>query len=111
LLFSALLLTSFAHAQKQICIGAIGGGDAPTWNIQQPLFKAITTEASSRGDQVKAQLLMSNNERQAKGEISSLKCDYAVITNTSREWPQPKGGGLKEGGDKEDEKNPWPGAR
>ncbi len=102
------LCSSLGAAQKSICIGTVSGGDASMWNLQQPLFKAITTEAASRGEQVKAQLLMSNNDRSAKGEMSSLKCDFGLLTNTNREWPQPKGGGLKQESSSDDEKNPHP---
>jgi hypothetical protein len=102
------LSSAFGAAQKTICIGTVSGGDAAMWNLQQPLFKAITKEAASRGEQVKAQLLMSNNDRSAKGEMSSLKCDFGLLTNTNREWPQPKGGGLKQESASDDEKNPHP---
>jgi len=107
-LFVLCALSTFSLAQKQICVGMIAGGDAIQWNIQQPLLKAITTEASARGDATKTQLLMSNNDKSAKGEMASIKCDYALMTNVRREWPTPKGGGLKEGGGKDDEKNPHP---
>jgi hypothetical protein len=94
-------------AQKKICVGAISGGDAPTWNIQQPLLKAIATEATSRGVTISTQLLMAGGEKQAKGEMSSYGCDFAIMTNVSREWPTPKAGsGINGGGGepKEDDK-------
>lgn len=104
--------TTFGVAQKEICVGAIGGGDAMTWNIQQPLLKAIDTEATSRGVQVTTRLLTNNNEKAAKGEISALKCDVALITYVSREWPTPKGSGggggtINAGGGGKDD-NPHP---
>lgn len=102
------LLSAFGAAQKTICIGSIGGGDAPTWNIQQPILTAISKEATARGDKITTQLLTANNEHQAKGEMSAQHCDYAVMTNAHREWPTPKGGGLKEGDNKDDDKNPHP---
>ena len=102
------LLTSFGVAQRQICIGRVGGGDAPMWNIQQPIYQAITKEAASRGDKVTAQLMMAYNDKSAKGEMQGMKCDYGLVINTNREWPTPKGGGLKQGDAKEDEKNPHP---
>ncbi len=105
--------TTYGVAQKEICVGAIGGSDALTWNIQQPLLKAIETEANSRGVQVTTRLLTNNNDKAAKGEMSALKCDSAVLTYVSREWPTPKasgggGGGatLNAGGSKDD--NPHP---
>jgi hypothetical protein len=110
LVFSLITVSTAAIAQKQICIGAVGGGDATTWNIQQPVLKAITTEASARGEQLKTQLLMSFTERQAKSEMPSLKCDYGLMINTNREWPTPKGAGLKTQDSKEEEKNPHPGS-
>ncbi len=102
------LLTSFGVAQREICIGRVGGGDSVTWNIQQPIYQAITKEAASRGDKVTAQLMMAYNDRGAKAEMSSLKCDFGLTINTNREWPVAKGGGLKQGDAKEDEKNPHP---
>lgn len=105
--------TTYGVAQKEICVGAIGGGDAPIWNIQQPLLKAIETEAHSRGVAVTTRLLTNNNEKAAKGEMSALKCDVGLITYVSREWPTPKasggGGGatLNAGGSGKDD-NPHP---
>lgn len=99
--------TASGFAQKKICVGAISGGDAPTWNIQQPLLKAIATEANSRGVTVSTQLLMNGGEKQAKGEMQSNGCDFAIMTNVSREWPTPKSGsGINGGGGepKEDDK-------
>ena len=107
-LFVLSTFTTLGVAQKEICVGAIAGGDTVTWNIQQPLLKAITTEAASRGDAAKTQLLMSNNDKSAKSEMASIKCDYALMTNVRREWPTPKGGGLKTEDGKADEKNPHP---
>ncbi len=105
-------LTTFGLAQKEICIGSIGGGDAVTWNIQQPLLKAIETEAHARGIPITTRLLTNNNEKAAKGEMSALKCDYGVLTNVSREWPTPKSGGggggtINAGGGSKDD-NPHP---
>ena len=102
------LLTSFGLAQRQLCIGRVGGGDAPTWNIQQPIYQAITKEAAARGDKVTAQLMMAYNDKGAKGEMQGMKCDYGLVINTNREWPTPKGGGLKQDEGKDDEKNPHP---
>ena len=91
--------SALGYAQKEICIGSIGGGDALTFNIQQPILKAIETEASSRGVKVTTRLLMNNNEKAAKSEMSALKCDYGLITDVSREWPQPKSSsGINAGG-------------
>ena len=100
-------LSTLCAAQKKICVGAISGGDAVTWNIQQPLLKAISTEANSRGIAVSMQLLTAGVEKQAKGEMSSYGCDFAIMTNVSREWPTPKGqNGINggSGGAKEDDK-------
>lgn len=83
-------LSSLSFAEKKVCIGAISGGDAATWNIQQPLLKAISTGAAAQGTPVETQLLTSGNEKQARGEINSYKCDYTLITNVSREWPVAK---------------------
>ncbi|WP_041855978.1 hypothetical protein [Candidatus Korobacter versatilis] len=102
------LLTSFGVAQHQICVGRVGGGDSPTWNIQQPTLQAINKEASSRGDKVTAQLMMAYNDKGAKGEMQAMKCDYGLVINTNREWPTPKGGGLKQEDANADEKNPHP---
>ena len=82
--------TTFGVAQKEVCVGAIGGSDALTWNIQQPLLKAIETEANSRGVQITTRLLTNNNDKAAKGEMAALKCDAAVLTYVSREWPSAK---------------------
>ena len=105
-------LTTFGSAQKEICIGSIGGGDALTWNIQQPLLKAIETEANARGVSITTRLLTNNNEKAAKGEMSALKCDYGVITNVSREWPAPKSSGgagtINAGGGGGKDDNPHP---
>ena len=90
--------TTFGVAQKEVCVGAIGGSDALTWNIQQPLLKAIETEANSRGVQITTRLLTNNNDKAAKGEMAALKCDAAVLTYVSREWPAPKSGGGGGGG-------------
>lgn len=103
------VVSSLSFAQKKICIGSVGGSDAATFNIQQPLFKALTSEAASRGDNVTAQLMTNSNEKTAKGEMSALKCDFALMSNINREWPQPKGGmnaGTGGGGGKDD--NPHP---
>ena len=103
--------TTFGAAQTSICIGSISGGDAVTWNIQQPILKAISTEAAARGVPVRTQLLTSSSEKQARGEMSSYKCDFALFTNASREWPTPKAetgvGGPTVGGGKKDD-NPHP---
>jgi hypothetical protein len=100
-------LNTFGAAQKKICVGAISGGDAVTWNIQQPLLKAIATEANSRGVTISTQLLMAGVEKQAKGEMQSYGCDFAIMTSVSREWPTPKAGSGINGGSgeaKEDDK-------
>jgi hypothetical protein len=103
------MCTTFGAAQKEICIGAIGGGDALTWNIQQPILKAIETEAASRGVQITTRLLNNNNEKAAKGEMAALKCDYGVITSASREWPTPKSGsGINGGGGGKSDDKPNP---
>ncbi len=113
LIVFAALVSTLAVGQTTICVSAIGGGDAPTWNIQERLYKAIETEAKSRGDNVTLQLMTTSNEKQAKDEMHSLKCNFALITNTSREWPTPKasdslqaGGATVGGGGKND--NPHP---
>jgi hypothetical protein len=104
--------TTIGAAQREICVGSIGGGDAVTWNIQQPLLKAIDDEAQALGVKITTRLLTNNNEKAAKGEMQALKCDYGLITSVSREWPQPKGqsgisgGGGGGGGGKDD--NPHP---
>jgi hypothetical protein len=108
----ALMLCTFttlSAAQKKICIGAISGGDAVTWNIQQPLLKAIATEASSRGVSITTQLLTASYEQQARGEMASYGCDYALMTSVGREWPTPKAGsGINGGGGAKDEDKPHP---
>ncbi len=114
-IFLISAISTLAMAQTRICIGAVSGGDSVTWNTQQPYLQAIMTEAKSRGVPVTTQLLMSNNEKSARSEISSYKCDYALMTNVGREWPQPKassgingGGG---GGAKDDAPHPSSTAR
>jgi len=106
---------SAALAQTKICIGNIGGSDNETFNIQQPLFDAIKTEAASRGAQVTLQLMTNSGEKQAKDEIKSLKCDFALMSNIAREWPQPKatdsqggGGSTPTIGGSKDKDNPHP---
>ncbi len=102
-------LSTLCVAQKKICVGAISGGDAVTWNIQQPLLKAISTEANSRGVAVSMQLLTAGGEKQAKGEMSSYGCDFAIMTNVSREWPTPKGqSGINGGGGEKEDDKPHP---
>lgn len=114
-LFLIGAFSSLGVAQTRICIGSVSGSDAVTWNTQEPYLRAIMTEAKARGVPVSTQLLMSNNEKSARSEISSYKCDYALMTNASREWPQPKassgingGGG---GGAKDDAPHPSSTAR
>ena len=103
------LVSSFGVAQREICVGRVGGGDAPTWNIQQPIYQAVTKEATSRGDKVTVQLMMAYNDKGAKGEMQAMKCDFGLVINASREWPTPKGsGGINKDDSKDDEKNPHP---
>jgi hypothetical protein len=102
-------LSTLCAAQKKICVGAISGGDALTWNIQQPLLKAISTESTSRGVAATTQLLTAGGEKQAKGEMSSYGCDFAIMTNVSREWPTPKGqSGINGGGGAKEDDKPHP---
>lgn len=116
-LFLIGAFSTLGMAQTRICIGAVSGGDAVTWNTQQPYLQAIMTEAKARGVPVSTQLLMSNNEKSARSEISSYKCEYTLMTNASREWPQPKassginGGSGGGGGQKDDTPHPSSTAR
>jgi hypothetical protein len=98
--------TTFASAQKTVCISAVGGGDANTFNIQEPLLKAIAKEATSRGTQVSTQLLITEGEKQTRSAMGAAKCDLAVVSNISRVWPQPKsgtGGSINPGKAKDDD--------
>ena len=99
LIFLISTFSTLGMAQTRICIGAVSGGDAVTWNVQEPYLKAIMNEAKARGVPVTTQLLTSNNEKAARSEMSSYKCDFGLITNASREWPQPKtSSGINAGG-------------
>ncbi|HEY3928783.1 MAG TPA: hypothetical protein VGL89_10430 [Candidatus Koribacter sp.] len=114
IVFLVCVCSSAALAQKKICIGNTGGSDAETFNIQQSLYDSIKHEAGSRGSQVTLQLLTNSGEKQAKDEIKSLKCDYALMSNINREWPQPKatdsqgGGNTPTIGGSKDKDNPHP---
>ena len=108
--FALFTLSAVGTAQQKLCLAAPGGGDASTFNIQQPLYKAIADEGKARGQSVEVQLLASNYEKSAKKEAAGYKCDYLVVSDLSREWPQPKsdsgGGGMNLGGKKDEDAHP-----
>ena len=108
-LLVSVALSGWSAAQK-ICIAAPGGGDAATFNIQQPLYKAIADEIKARGQKIDMQLLASNYEKSVRKEAAGYKCDYSIVTDLSREWPTPKssdgGGGATLGGKKDDDPHP-----
>jgi hypothetical protein len=104
-ILAVCVLSAMSAAQK-ICIGAPGGSDAVTFNIQQPLYKALADELKARGQTGDLQLLASNYEKSVRKEASGYKCEYAIVTDLSREWPTPKddkGGGATLGGKKDDD--------
>lgn len=105
------LFSTIAVAQKKVCIGSISGGDAAMWNLQEPLLKEITTQAKNMGSPLSTELMMSSNEKSARGEMSSMKCDFGLITSVSREWDQPKASsGLNAGGGGGQKDEPHPGS-
>lgn len=109
-LLTVCAFTAMGAAQQKLCLAAPGGSDAATFNIQQPLYKAIADEGKARGQSIQIQLLASNFEKSAKKEAAGYKCDYLIVSELSREWPQPKsdsgGGGMSLGGKKDDDAHP-----
>lgn len=68
-----------AQAPGSVCVAALSGPQASSWNLQKPIAREISEQAASRHADLTSQLLTANDEKKAKVESRERSCTYLLL--------------------------------